>query len=132
MDNFTFELVSPSKLVFSDHVNMVVVPGKDGYFGVLTKHMPMISDLRSGILKISKDNDFEKSYFIEGGVAEINESSCTVLADKILDKDEVSLKKLSELEEKLQSEIDSSNDDGFKKSATLRLESLREFIRLID
>ena len=54
------------------------------------------------------------------------------MIDKILDKDEVSLKKLSELEEKLQSEIDSSNDDGFKKSATLRLESLREFARLID
>ena len=73
MDNLTFELVSPAKLVFSDQVNMVVVPGKEGYFGVLPKHMPMISDLRPGILKISKDNEFEKSYFIEGGVAEINE-----------------------------------------------------------
>ena len=132
LDNFTFELVSPSSLVLSDQVDMVVVPGKEGYFGVLSKHMPMISDLRPGILNVSKDNNLVKSYFIEGGVAEINEKSCTVLADKILDKEEVSREKLLGLEEKLLSEIDSSKDDNYKKSAALRLASLREFSRLID
>ncbi|MEC7123184.1 MAG: F0F1 ATP synthase subunit epsilon, partial [Pseudomonadota bacterium] len=47
-----FELVSPERLLVSKDVEMVVVPGAEGYFGVLPRHAPMISTLNAGVIDI--------------------------------------------------------------------------------
>ena len=47
-----FELVSPERLLLSQEVDMVVVPGEEGDFGVLTRHAPMISTLRPGVIQV--------------------------------------------------------------------------------
>ena len=49
-DPFTFDLVSPEKLLLSEEVEMVVVPGAEGDFGVLIGHAPLISSLRPGVI----------------------------------------------------------------------------------
>ena len=49
-DKVAFELVSPEKLLFSAEVDMVVVPGSEGDFGVLPGHSPFISTVRAGVL----------------------------------------------------------------------------------
>ncbi len=49
-DPFTFDLVSPEKLLLSEDVEMVVVPGAEGDFGVLIGHAPLISALRPGVI----------------------------------------------------------------------------------
>ena len=51
-DPFTFDLVSPEKLLLSEDVEMVVVPGAEGDFGVLIGHAPLISALRPGVIGI--------------------------------------------------------------------------------
>ena len=47
-----FELVSPEKLLVSDPVDMVVVPGADGDFGVLPRHAPLLSTVRPGVISV--------------------------------------------------------------------------------
>ena len=58
-----FDLISPEKSIFSSEVDMVVVPGIEGDFGVLPEHCPLISELRPGEIEIFKDNKKEQTFF---------------------------------------------------------------------
>ena len=69
-DKLIFELVSPSALLASEEVDMVVVPGAEGDFGVLAGHAPVLSNLRAGVVDIHNDGQVTKSLFVEGGFAE--------------------------------------------------------------
>ena len=77
-----FELVTPEKLLRSEDVHMVVVPGTEGEFGVLAGHAPFMSVVRSGDLTIySGPNTVAGRIHVEGGFAEVNERGLTVLAE---------------------------------------------------
>ena len=78
-----FELVTPAKLVLSEEVYMVVVPGTEGEFGVLEGHAPFMSTVRDGELRVYSSATGEpRSIQVEGGFAEVNEKGLTVLAEK--------------------------------------------------
>jgi F-type H+-transporting ATPase subunit epsilon len=78
-----FELVTPEKLVRSESVHMVVVPGTDGDFGVLEGHAPFMSTVRDGSLQIiATPGATPEIVPVEGGFAEVNEKGLTVLAEK--------------------------------------------------
>ena len=80
-----FELVTPMALAVSENVDMVVVPGIDGDFGVLPGHSPVLTTIRPGLIKIYTNGEVIKSLFVEGGFAEANIKGCTVLAEGVTD-----------------------------------------------
>jgi F-type H+-transporting ATPase subunit epsilon len=79
-----FELVTPEKLVRSEEVHMVVVPGSEGDFGVLEGHAPFMSTIRNGELAIYRNGmtGEPEPIAIEGGFAEVNAQGLTVLAER--------------------------------------------------
>jgi F-type H+-transporting ATPase subunit epsilon len=77
-----FELVSPERLLLSEAVEMVVVPGAEGEFGVLPRHAPMISTLRPGVIRVYEKGAVSERIFVAGGFAEVTPARCTVLADQ--------------------------------------------------
>src|SRR3546814_6069696 len=75
-----FELVTPEKLLRSEDVHMVVVPGTDGDFGVLAGHAPFMSTIRPGAISIYRsEGATPERIFIDGGFAEVNEKGLTIL-----------------------------------------------------
>ncbi|MEO5599162.1 MAG: ATP synthase F1 subunit epsilon [Novosphingobium sp.] len=79
-----FELVTPAKLVRSDDVYMVVVPGAEGEFGVLEGHAPFMSTMRDGPLRIYKtEGGVPEEIQLQGGFAEVSEKGLTVLAEHV-------------------------------------------------
>ena len=80
-DTTEFELVSPERLLLSEPVEMVVVPGTEGDFGVLPRHTPMISTVRPGVIRVYESGAVKDSIFVAGGFAEVTPARCTVLAD---------------------------------------------------
>jgi F-type H+-transporting ATPase subunit epsilon len=79
-----FELVTPERLVRSEDVHMVVVPGSEGDFGVLEGHAPFMSTIRNGELAIYRAgmSGEPERIAIEGGFAEVNDRGLTVLAER--------------------------------------------------
>ncbi len=77
-----FELVTPEQLLVSRDVDMVVVPGTEGNFGVLPGHSPLISTIRPGTIDIYEGNAIAERIFVAGGLAEVTPERCTVLADE--------------------------------------------------
>ncbi|WP_119167145.1 F0F1 ATP synthase subunit epsilon [Algihabitans albus] len=86
-----FELVSPEKLLLSEKVEMVVVPGAEGDFGVLPRHAPLISSLRTGVISVYRQNrrDISERIFVDGGFAEVTPERCTVLAEQAVPVGEI-------------------------------------------
>ena len=79
-----FELVTPEKLVRSEDVYMVVVPGTEGDFGVLDGHAPIMSTVRDGALTVYKtDGGPAEEIQIRGGFAEYGDNGLTVLAEHV-------------------------------------------------
>lgn len=78
-----FELVTPERLVRSESVHMVVVPGSEGDFGVLEGHSPMMSTLRDdAVLEIyASAGAAPERLSIAGGFAEVNDKGLTILAE---------------------------------------------------
>ena len=79
-----FELVTPARLVLSEEVHMVEVPGAEGEFGVLEGHAPFMSVVKDGPLKVYRTaGAAPEEIRIEGGFAEVSEKGLTVLAEHV-------------------------------------------------
>jgi len=85
-----FELVSPARLLMSEPVEMVVVPGSEGDFGVLPRHAPMLSTVRPGVIAVYKGGVVDQRLFVAGGFAEVTEERCTILAEEAIPLADVS------------------------------------------
>ena len=83
-EQLTFELVSPERLLFSTDVEMVVVPGGEGDFGVLAGHAPLVSTVRSGVIDVYGSDSISDRIFVAGGFAEVVAGRCTVLAEEAI------------------------------------------------
>jgi F-type H+-transporting ATPase subunit epsilon len=84
-----FELVTPERLLLSEMVEMVVVPGTEGNFGVLPGHAPLISSIRPGTIDVYEGQTITRRIFVVSGIAEVTPERCTVLADEALSPDEL-------------------------------------------
>ncbi|MES2291750.1 MAG: F0F1 ATP synthase subunit epsilon [Pseudomonadota bacterium] len=94
-DKIIFELVSPEKLLLSKAVDMVTVPGTEGYMGVMAGHASLVSTLRAGMIDMN-DNGQDTRFFIRGGFAEINATKITVLAEEAIPMSEMDLAQLDQ------------------------------------
>ncbi len=100
MAAISFDLVSPENLIFNDEVGMIIVPGKDGDFGVLPGHSKVMSSLRPGrVMVYGEDKNLLKSFFVSGGFAEVNPEKCIVLAESV---DEINALEKSAIEKEIQ------------------------------
>ncbi len=84
MADFRFELVTPDKLVRSEDVYMVVVPGSEGDFGVMAGHAPVMTTLKDGELAIYKTpGATPEKISVKGGFAEVGDNGLAVLAESV-------------------------------------------------
>ncbi len=81
-ERIEFELVSPERLLLSEAVEMVVVPGTEGEIGVLPQHAPTITTLRPGVIRVYEKGAVTERIFVASGFAEVTPARCTVLADQ--------------------------------------------------
>lgn len=123
-----FELVSPERLLFSAEVDMVVVPGADGDFGVLPGHSLFLSSVRPGVIDIYNRGAVTDRIFISGGFAEATPKRCTVLADSAVPLGEL---KREEIEAKLRDareDLSDAADDAARKIADRQIAVLESML----
>ena len=84
-DTYKIEIISPEKVIFSDeNVQEVVLPSYEGEMGILKDHIPIISFLRPGIVKILKSSENVNSFFVQDGIIEFYNNNLTILSSKII------------------------------------------------
>ena len=95
-DGFTFELVSPEKLLLSGDAEIVSIPGTEGDMGVLANHAPVMTSLRPGMVSAKMTGGEEQTFFVRGGFADITPTALTVLAEFAVPKSEMTRELLDE------------------------------------
>jgi F-type H+-transporting ATPase subunit epsilon len=88
-EHIQFELVAPERLLLSQPVEMVVVPGVEGDFGVLPGHAPFVSTVRPGVIAVFEGSQVKQRIFVAGGFAEVTAERCTVLAEQAILVDDI-------------------------------------------
>jgi F-type H+-transporting ATPase subunit epsilon len=116
-----FELVSPERLLRSEPVEMVVVPGSEGNFGVLPGHALLISTVRPGLIEIYEGGKVREQLFVAGGFAEVNAERCTVLADEAVPLPDLNRAVLEGEARELEARLNATQDDTVRNHARRQL-----------
>lgn len=126
-DTFNFELVSPERLLMSEEVEQVDVPGSEGDFGVLAHHAPFISTLRPGLMKI-RAGGRTSEIFVRGGLAEVRPNSLTVLAEQAIPIEEFDEGALAEEIRNAEEDVADARDPVALHKAEMQLAQLRDVV----
>jgi len=121
-----FDLVSPERMLLSEDVDMVTLPGAEGYFGVLAGHAPVISSLRPGVIEVTGGSTPNLRLFVRGGFAEVDAKKVIVLAEEAIpmaDFDVAALdRRLADTEE----DLAIAKTDAERARVSVQLDHLRQ------
>ncbi|MEJ5313960.1 MAG: F0F1 ATP synthase subunit epsilon [Anaerolinea sp.] len=122
------EIVSQDRVVFSEDVDMVILPGGGGQMGILPNHSPVLTTLQYGIVHVKKNG--EEYYFtVAGGFAEVQPDQVTILADAAENVEEINLQRAEEArrraENLLKQGVPQDTDEYLNIQAALRRSNLR-------
>jgi len=80
-ESFQFDLVSPERLLVSEKVESVVIPGAEGEMTILANHAPVMTTVKPGVVTVKTAAGVTERYCVFGGFADIVPSGCTLLAE---------------------------------------------------
>tara|TARA_B100000686_G_C16440122_1_gene786552 strand:- start:389 stop:784 length:396 start_codon:yes stop_codon:yes gene_type:complete len=126
-DIFKFELISPEKIIFSGEARMVTLPSYEGDMSILKSHIPIITFLRPGIIKVQKkENDF-LDFFLEDGTVEFYEDKLVVLSSSAVNLKNISKEIIERLNEDAKKKLENKDiTDHDRYILNHKLEVLKE------
>jgi F-type H+-transporting ATPase subunit epsilon len=120
-ETLLFELVSPERLVLSQPVEMVVVPGADGDLGAMPRHAPLISLVRPGVIDVYEGGKVTSRIFVAGGFAEVTGDRCTVLAEEAMPVADLDTAKIAARAAEAEKALAAADNDFARDQAKLAL-----------
>ena len=108
-DNFTLQIISPEKILFSDSVKMVTIPSYEGDMSILKNHISIISFLRPGIVKIKKNDESLEEFFLEDGTIEFIQDNLVILSSSAVNLKNISKEFLDDLLKNTQDSLNAQN-----------------------
>lgn len=114
------EVVTPERIVFSDEAESIVVPGSEGYLGIMASHAPIITSLKIGVVQIIKDNK-ETRMALSGGFLEVNNNKATILADTAERDEEIDVQRAKDAKERAEKRIEEKQADTDIRRAEVAL-----------
>lgn len=126
MTTMQFDLVSSEEQIFSGEVEFVIAPGSEGEIGIYPRHIPLITKLNPGLIRVKlPQKEMHLVYVISGGFLEVQGNKVTVLADVVERTDSLDQAKLLEekriAEERLKRSTASMDRDDVKAYAALEM-----------
>lgn len=114
--SFKFELVSPERLLVSEEVEAVVIPGTEGEMTVMASHAPVMTGIKPGVIRVSRGGSQER-YVVFGGFADILPESCTVLAESAVHVDDIDRDDLARRIKEAREDVADAKDDEARTRA---------------
>ncbi|MFQ5499334.1 MAG: ATP synthase F1 subunit epsilon [Candidatus Zixiibacteriota bacterium] len=90
---FHLSIVTPEKVFYEAEVASVVVPGTEGYLGVLSNHAPLITALKPGQIELRDADNKIQLFAVSGGFLEVSSNTATLLADAVEKADEINVER---------------------------------------
>lgn len=119
-----FELVSPERLLVSENVESVVIPGTEGEMTVLEKHAPTMTTIKPGVVTVKPVSGAEQKYVVFGGFADILPESCTLLAESAVAVADIDKADLTRRIQAAREDVSDAKDDETRTKAEMYLAQL--------
>jgi F-type H+-transporting ATPase subunit epsilon len=128
------EIVSQDRIVFQGDVDIVLIPAKDGYMGVLPHHAPVLTVLQYGIITV-RNKDGEQVFTVAGGVAEVQPDQVTILADAAENIVEIDIQRAEAAKQRAEEMLNKEHPDTDQylairsalRRSTLRIDAVRRY-----
>ena len=125
--NFNFEIVSPEKIIFSSEASMVKLPSYEGDMSILQNHIPIITFLRPGIIKVEKNNAKLEEFFVQDGTIEFFNNNLVVLSTSVLIVKDISKEFLDDLNQETSKKLENQDiSDHDRYILNQKLDILKE------
>jgi F-type H+-transporting ATPase subunit epsilon len=121
---YKFELVSPERLLVSEDVESVVIPGADGEMTVMADHAPVMSTIKPGVVTVKPVSGGEQKYVVFGGFADILPQTCTLLAESAIAVADVDRDDLARRIQDAREDVEDAKDDDARTKAESYLAQL--------
>ena len=104
------DVVSAEKSLYSGEAKFVVLPGESGELGILPGHTPLITRIRPGLVKVVHEDNSEESFFVAGGLLEVQPDQVTVLSDTAIRGEDLDEQKADEARAKAREALANAKD----------------------
>ena len=121
---FQFELVSPERLLVSEQVEAVVIPGAEGEMTVMANHAPVMTTIKPGVVTVKTAAGKEERYVVFGGFADIVPSGCTLLAESAVAVGDIDRADLARRIQEAKEDAADAKDDQARSKAEQFLSQL--------
>ena len=121
---FKFELVSPERLLVSEQVESVVIPGAEGEMTVMALHAPVMTTIKPGVVTVKTAAGKEERYVVFGGFADIVPSGCTLLAESAVAVGDIDRADLARRIQEAKEDAADAKDDQARSKAEQFLSQL--------
>ena len=108
-ENFNIEIISPERTLLTKEINSAVIPSFEGEMTILSNHIPLITFLRPGILKISGTDKIR--YFLEEGTVEFSNNNLIILSSSIIEMSALSKEKIAQMINDTKNQLNKDNLD---------------------
>ena len=126
-DNFKVEIISPEKIIFSDHTKMVKVPSYEGDMSILKSHIPIITFLRPGIVKVQKKEGDFNDFFVQDGTVDYFNDNLVILSASAISTKNLSKDFIDNLNKEIQERLaDKNMTDHDRYILSHKLEVIKE------
>ena len=112
-ENFDIEIISPERKLLTEKVISTVIPAYEGDMTILSNHIPLITFLRPGIVKINSKKEIQ--YFVEEGTVEFSNNKLVILSSTIIELSSLSKDKISKMLEECKVQLNKENIDDKKR-----------------
>ena len=126
-ENFRIEIISPEKIIFSGDVNMTILPSYEGEMSILKDHIPIITFLRPGIIKVNKKEGSPEEFFVEDGTVEFFNNNLVILSASVVNKKDLSKEFVDNLNKDTVNKLEDKNiTDEDRYILNHKLDALKE------
>lgn len=128
---FKLSIVSPERILFEEEINSLIVPGSEGYLGILSHHAPLIATLKVGKITLKNADNVEKILAVSGGFIEVSNNQATILADTVEFIDEIDLDRAQTAMQRAQELLNMELTDQDRLRAQHSIEKAKNRIKLV-
>lgn len=121
---FKFELVSPERLLVSEEVESVVIPGAEGEMTVMAEHAPVMTTIKPGVVTVKPASGNVQRFVVFGGFADILPSGCTLLAESAVAVEDIDRSDIARRIQEAREDIADAKDDASRSKAEQFLHQL--------
>lgn len=123
-ESFQFELVSPERLLVSEQVESVVIPGAEGEMTVMANHAPVMTTIKPGVVTLKAASGQEERYVVFGGFADILPAGCTLLAESAVSVKDIDRADITRRIQEAREDVADAKDEATRTKAEQFLNQL--------